>query len=72
MRQYCNRVEIWSIIWVSFIGFGLYIGQLGRALQTLPPAGKSSLELVGAGVVERTVVHSTAFTSMCPAQLLRA
>ena len=59
MRLYCNRVEIFDI-WVSFIGIGLYIGQLGRALQTLPQQESHHLKLVGAGVVERTVVHSTA------------
>ena len=59
MRQYCNSVEIVDI-WVSFIGFGLYIGQLGRALLTLPQQESHHLKLVGAGVVERTVVHSTA------------
>ena len=59
MRLYCNRVEIFFIL-VSFIGIGLYIGQLGRALQTLPQQESHHLKLVGAGVVERTVVHSTA------------
>ena len=59
MRLDCNRVEIFDI-GVSFIGFGLYIGQLSRTLQTLPQQESHHLKLVCAGVVERTVVHSTA------------